>query len=83
MPRRTLTTLTGILILAGAAAPTALADPTGYPPLRAASYDGRSPDTKDAAYAAHQTTRTTYNVAIGYATPPDGPPLDGAGYDGR
>jgi len=79
--RRILTALTGILILAGAAASVALADPPGgSPPLQARSYDGRSPDTKDAAYTAHHT-RTTYNLATGYATPPDGTLFDGRSPD--
>ena len=83
MTRRILITLTGILVVAGAVTPTALADASGPPPLQAAHFDGRSPDTRDAAYAAHHGRGVTYNVAVGYATPLAGPPLNGVGYDGR
>ena len=63
MTRRILTTLTGILILASTAIPVALADlPGGYPPRHATSYDGRSPDTKDALGHARDT------LAVGQAT---------------
>jgi hypothetical protein len=82
MTRRTLTTLLGILMLAGAVAPVALADPPpGFPPLQGARFDGRSPDTKDAAYAAHHTNARAYNVAVGYASPPDGTTFDGRSPD--
>jgi len=82
MIRRTLTTFLGMLMLAGAVAPLALADPTpGFPPSQGARFDGRSPDTKDAAYAAHHSNARNYGVAVGYASPPDGIAFDGRSPD--
>ena len=69
-------------MLAGTIAPAVLADPPpGFPPLQGARFDGRSPDTKDAAYAAHHTSARSYNVAVGYASPPDGTTFDGRSPD--
>ena len=58
MTRRILITLTGILVVAGAVTPTALADASGPPPLQAAHFDGRSPDTRDFATLAHEPVVT-------------------------
>jgi hypothetical protein len=60
-------------------APVALADGVGSPPLQPAHNDGRSPDTKDAAYAAPHSRRITNAAASSVA----GPPVNGVGYDGR
>jgi hypothetical protein len=70
-----------LLALTCLTAPVALANGTGSPPLQAAHYDGRSPDTKDAAYAAHHGSRIIYTSAA--ANSVAGPPLNGVGYDGR
>jgi hypothetical protein len=81
MTLRRIITAGAVLALTCLTAPVALANGTGSPPLQAAHYDGRSPDTKDAAYAVHRGSRTTY--ASAGASSVSGPPLNAAGYDGR
>ena len=53
MTLRRIITAGAVLALTCLTAPVALANGTGSPPLQAAHYDGRSPDTKDAAAATH------------------------------
>jgi hypothetical protein len=50
------------------------------PAAQAASNDGRSPDTKDAAFSAHHNGSVNYKTAERAVA---GPPLNGVGYDGR
>jgi hypothetical protein len=71
-------TLAGIVIgLACLSAPFATA---GWaPPGVAGSFDGRSPDTKDAALVAHRLNRVPSIAEVVSARPP----LNGIGYDGR
>jgi hypothetical protein len=49
------------------------------PPGQAGSFDGRSPDTKDAALAAHRQGRILSATKIVAAWPP----INAIGYDGR
>ena len=79
--RRTILTTGLVLALICLAAPFALADGVGSPPLQAARFDGRSPDTKDAAYVAHHGRRIAYAKAATSSV--GGPPLNSVGYDGR
>jgi hypothetical protein len=69
---RLITTTCVAAALGCVATPIALADPPGSPPLQAAHYDGRSPDTKDAAHNAHLKRST--NVVKGASA---------ASFDGR
>jgi hypothetical protein len=54
---------------------------SGPPPVQGARFDGRSPDTKDAASAAHQSNRRIAGVTVGQAKPPDGTLFDGRSPD--
>jgi hypothetical protein len=67
-----------VLTLACLSAPIAAA--SGWaPPGQAGSFDGRSPDTKDAALAAHRGSR----VLSASKVVTSWPPVNGNGYDGR
>jgi hypothetical protein len=67
-----------VFTLACLSAPVAAAG--GWaPPGQAGSFDGRSPDTKDAALAAHRQGRILSATTIVSARPP----LNAVGYDGR
>lgn len=79
MTTRTIAGIATLLAIACLAAPVALADPPGPPPLQAKGYDGRSPDTKDAALAAHRQSRALFATKVVSTWPP----LNGTGYDGR
>jgi hypothetical protein len=80
VPNRLITTAGLVLALACLSAPLALADAGGPPPLNGAGYDGRSPDTKDAAAVAHHNQRTIANTKLATTA---GPSMNGVGYDGR
>src|SRR6516164_1331692 len=80
--RRVTVALALTAAIATLTSPQALADGTGRAPLQAAHYDGRSPDTKDAAYAAHHGNRAAF-AALTTNSTTAWPPLNGVGYDGR
>jgi hypothetical protein len=79
--RRTILTTGLVLALICLTAPVALADGVGSPPPQASHFDGRSPDTRDAAYVAHHGRRIAYAKAA--ASSVGGPPLNGVVYNGR
>lgn len=67
-----------VLTLACLSAPIAAA--SGWaPPGQAGSFDGRSPDTKDAALAAHHGSRVLSSSKVVSVRPT----LNGTGFDGR
>jgi hypothetical protein len=54
---------------------------SGPPPVQGARFDGRSPDTKDAALAAHRSNRSLSGASVGQTKPPDGTTFDGRSPD--